>query len=126
MRPFLLIAAIASCLAVANCSGLSESTRAVGITCEVGPDCNAKWSRAKQWVAANSPLKVQKETDTIIQTVSSPADSRTTAFTITRNATTKFGVDEIDFTAGCVSLLSCIPNIAESRAGFRAFVTASP
>jgi hypothetical protein len=123
------MAAIATCFAVANCSGLLGSSKglpALGIKCEVGPDCDAKWSRAKAWVAANSPLKIAKETVTIIQTVSSPADGRETAFTITRNTTTKLGVDEIDFVAGCGSTFSCIPNIAESRAKFTAFVAAGP
>jgi hypothetical protein len=42
--------------------------------------------------------------------------------TITKNATSKPGTYEIDFVAGCASALSCDPPIAESRAGFTAFV----
>jgi hypothetical protein len=40
------------------------------------------------------------------------------------NATSKPGIYEITFIAGCVSQLSCLPPIAESRARFANFVLA--
>ena len=57
-----------------------------------------------------------------IKTVQSKGDSRVLVVTITKNATSKPGVYEISFIAGCPSELSCLPPIAESRAQFANFV----
>jgi hypothetical protein len=68
-------------------------------------------------------LKIQNKSDAQIKTVQSPQnDSRTLVVTITKNATSKPGIYEISFVGGCPSLLSCVPPVAESRAGFEAFV----
>ena len=93
------------------------------IFCQAGPDCGTKWAKANAWVTENSGLKIQSKSDAQIKTVQSPQnDSRTLVVTITKNATSKPGIYEISFVGGCPSLLSCVPPVAESRAGFVAFV----
>jgi hypothetical protein len=99
-------------------SGLSKPTR---ITCQGGPDCDAKWARANKWVTAG--LKIQSKAESQIKTVDSrDGNSRTLVVTITKNATSKPGTYEISFVGGCPSQLGCVPPIAESRAGFVNFV----
>ena len=93
------------------------------LTCEAGPDCNTKWERANTWVTESSGLKIQSKADSLIKTVQSPdSDSRTLVVTITKNATSKPGIYEINFVGGCTSLLSCVPTVPESRARFVNFV----
>jgi hypothetical protein len=93
------------------------------ILCQAGPDCDAKWARATAWVTENSGLKTQSKSDAQIKTEQTAGyDNRTLVVTITKNATSKPGIYEISFVGGCPSALSCIPPIAEFRAGFVAFV----
>ena len=84
-------------------AGLSKPAQ---IMCQAGPDCDAKWARAKAWVTESSGLKIQTKTEVWkIKTVQSPADSRVLVVTVTKNATSKPGVYEISFIAGCPSVL---------------------
>lgn len=99
-------------------AGLSKPA----IECQAGPDCDAKWARAKEWVE-KSGLKILSKSDAQIKTKDAPNyDNPLLVVTITKNATTKPGIYEIRFVGGCTSTLSCKPPIAETRAGFAAFV----
>ena len=109
-----------------NCTGGGGSGDASlskpQIQCQAGPDCDAKWARANEW-AEKSGLKILSKSDAQIKTKAAPKyDDRTLVVTITRNATSKPGIYEIRFVGGCTSWVSCVPPIAESRAGFAAFV----
>jgi hypothetical protein len=74
-------------------------------------------------VTESSGLKIQSKADSQIKTVQSrDSDSRTLVITITKNATSKPGIYEINFVGGCPSELSCVPPVAESRARFVNFV----
>jgi hypothetical protein len=54
-------------------AGLSKPEQ---ITCQAGPDCDAKWARANKWVTESSDLKIVTKTDWQIKTVPSTGDSR--------------------------------------------------
>ena len=41
-------------------AGLSKPAQ---ITCQAGPDCDAKWARANKWVTESSGLKIETKTD---------------------------------------------------------------
>jgi hypothetical protein len=111
---------------VSSCTGKGgpdANLSTAPISCQAGSDCDTKWARANEWVTENSGLKIQSKSDTQIKTVQPPgSDSRTLAVTITRNATSKPGIYEISFVGGCPSMFSCVPPVAETRAGFVAFV----
>jgi hypothetical protein len=100
-------------------AGMSKAGQ---ITCQAGPDCDAKWARANKWVTESSGLKIETKTDAQIKTVPSAPDSRNLVVTITKNPTSRPGVYEISFVGGCPSPLSCLPPIAESRTRFANFV----
>jgi hypothetical protein len=101
-------------------AGLSKPAQ---LTCQAGPDCDTKWASAAAWVTEKSGLKVQSKSDAQIKTVQSRgADDRMLVITITKNPTSKLGTYEINFVGGCSSILSCVPPVAEARAGFVAFV----
>jgi hypothetical protein len=87
------------------------------IICMAGPDCDAKWSRAASWIAANSVLKVQIRTDSVIQTTPPVQFDATPAFTVTKVARGE-GRYEITFNAACGIGARCVPPIAEARARF--------
>ena len=110
-----------------SCAGGGDSgdARKPQIVCQAGPDCDAKWARATAWVTENSGLKIESKSDAQIKTEQSAKyDNRTLVVTITKNATSKPGIYEIAFVGGCPSMYSCVPPVAESRAGFVAFVLA--
>jgi len=103
-------------------AGLSKSTQ---LTCQAGPDCDAKWARANKCVTESLGLKIQSKAESQIKTVESrDSNSRVLVVTITKNATSKPGIYEISFVAGCPSQLSCLPPIDESRTRFIKFVLA--
>jgi hypothetical protein len=92
------------------------------ITCQTRADCEAKWSRAISWIVNNSELKIQTQSDLLIQTYNSIDASTSLAFTITRVATGEPGIYQITIAAGCANFIGCFPTPAEARASFAAFV----
>ena len=91
------------------------------IICMAGADCDAKWSRAASWIAANSALKIQTRTDSVIQTTPPVRSEATPAFTVTKVARGE-GRYEITFNAACGTGARCTPPITEARARFAAAV----
>jgi hypothetical protein len=91
------------------------------IICAVGADCDAKWSRAVAWIAANSTLKIQTQTEMVVQTAGPVRSEPTPAFTVTKVARGD-GRYEIAFNGGCGNPSRCVPTIPESRARFTEFV----
>ena len=107
---------------VLGAAGLVASCSAAPITCQTGADCEAKWSRAISWLTTHSQLKIQTQSDYLIQTYNSIDASTSLAFTITRVATGQPGIYQISFAAGCDNFIGCFPTPEEARAGFAAFV----
>lgn len=89
---FLLLLSI---LFLASCATTDSGV----ITCTSGPDCDAKWSRAMQWLQENSSWKVQTSTDTRLLT-EGPLDTAKPAFEVTR-APQAGGRHEISMRAWC-------------------------
>jgi hypothetical protein len=92
------------------------------ITCKLGPDCDAKWSRAVSWITTNSSYKIKTQTADIVQTMGPTDSSPNSAFTVTKVAQNTGGLYEITFAGGCDNWIGCIPTVSESRARFTAFV----
>jgi hypothetical protein len=106
-------------LGLFGCAGRTEPPQT---SCQAGPDCDAKWARANEWIE-KSGLKILSKSDAQIKTIQGQNyDDPLLVVTISKNATTKPGVYEIRFVGGCTSTLSCKPPIAETRAAFLAFV----
>jgi hypothetical protein len=118
-----IIAACILALTLAACASAQQQVAAPvqPITCNKGPDCDAKWSRAVSWVTTNSSYKVQTQTDSIIQTMGPLPDDPSPAYSVTKVATTPTTY-ELTFNGGCDNIIGCIPTMAESRARFAAFV----
>jgi len=53
------------------------------VVCRRGPECDAKWQRALEWVRANSRWNVLEATEAVIRT-EGPLDTLVPAFTIRR------------------------------------------
>ena len=71
------------------------------VACRRGPECDAKWQRALEWVRVNSRWKVLEATDAVIKT-EGPRDTLVPAFTIWRfGRTDEPGSEVIVFEAGC-------------------------
>jgi hypothetical protein len=71
------------------------------VVCRRGPDCDAKWRAAGEWVRRHSRWPIREDTDVLIAT-DGPDDTRDPAFVIHRMpSTTDAGTDVIVFAAGC-------------------------
>ena len=71
------------------------------VACRRGPECDAKWQRALEWVRANSRWNVLEATEAVIRT-EGPLDTLVPAFTIRRlGRSDQPGSDAIVFEAGC-------------------------
>ena len=71
------------------------------VVCRSGPDCDARWARARAWVTAHSRWKLREDTAAVIAT-ESPVDSLSPGFTIRRLARPEQpGSETIVFMAGC-------------------------
>ncbi|HVE71803.1 MAG TPA: hypothetical protein VNI54_10575 [Thermoanaerobaculia bacterium] len=55
------------------------------IVCTAGADCDARWSRAMDWLQANSSWKVRTQSDTMVVT-EGPDDTAKPAFEVTKVA----------------------------------------
>jgi hypothetical protein len=93
------------------------------VTCQAGADCDAKWSRAIEWIKKNSAWKIQRQTDVLIQTYNSINDSSSPGFKVTKVAASQPGTYEMDFTGKCSNMWGCTPTVAAARAHFADFVT---
>jgi hypothetical protein len=92
------------------------------ITCQSGPDCEAKWSRATAWVAKNGAYKIQTTSDSLIQTMGPlPSDPRP-AYTVLKTASADGSGFQITLDGGCDNFLGCVPTIPEARASLASFV----
>ena len=71
------------------------------VVCRRGPQCDAKWQRALEWVRANSRWNVLEATDAVIRT-EGPLDTLVPAFTIRRLERSEDpGSEVVVFQAGC-------------------------
>jgi hypothetical protein len=117
------VLALSGCITAEQQASVAEPPKP--ITCHAGADCQAKWSRAKAWVAEHSKYKVES-TDSLIQT-SGPATFETEpspAYKVTKFAT---GRDEyaIEFAGGCDSIFTCTPTVPDAQADFTQTILAA-
>ena len=71
------------------------------VVCLRGPECDAKWQRALEWVRVNSRWKLLEATDAVIRT-EGPFDTLAPAFTIRRfGRSQEPDTQVIVFEAGC-------------------------
>ena len=94
------------------------------ITCQAGPDCEAKWARALAWIESNSQWQIETKTDLVIETKSSINNSSSPGFKASKIADGP-GSYEIKLVAGCASWFGCTPTLEESRAQFAEYVMAA-
>ena len=94
----LLAAALAAC---AGHRAVVVEEEPGAIVCRPGPDCDAKWARAREWVTAHSRWKIREDTAAAIVT-EGPIDSLSPAFAIRRLVgPERPGSETIVFAAGC-------------------------
>jgi hypothetical protein len=85
--------------------------------CLRGPECDAKWRRAGEWVRGHSHWPIREETDALIAT-EGPGDTREPAFVIRRVASeTHADSDVIVFGAGCTDRVRAFVDHVPARGG---------
>ena len=120
----LAIAAI--CMGALGLTCPGGANAASGIRCTAGPDCDAKWVRARQWITDNSKYPIKVDTDTEISTVTR-TQFRDPALIVTVNKfLRKDGTFDITLRAGCGLLFgACQPSIGEAQGSFARYVMLS-
>ncbi|HYC93197.1 MAG TPA: hypothetical protein VEO54_28590 [Thermoanaerobaculia bacterium] len=116
MRRWMLIMV----LCAAGCASTATDERV--ITCTAGADCDAKWSRAMQWLQHNSSWKVLTSTDTQLVT-EGPLDTAKPAFEVTKVAHEDGKTAHIAMRAWCGSG-DCTEVIRQLRTSFTDYVLA--
>ncbi len=87
------------------------------VVCRHGPECDAKWRRAREWVGMHSRWLIREDTDALIAT-DGPDDTRDPAFVIRRVASgTSAGTDVIVFGAGCTDRVRAFVDHVPPRGG---------
>lgn len=95
-------------------------------SCHVGPDCDARWARARRWVIENSQFGVANETADQIVTFGSGYTDVRVSFAVALgpvNGQTR----SILFRAWCGNWIACRPSVASVRRLFiQAMTDAGP
>ena len=87
------------------------------VVCRHGPECDAKWRRAREWVGMHSRWPIREDTDALVVT-DGPDDTRDPAFVIRRVASgTSAGTDVIVFGAGCTDRVRAFVDHVPARGG---------
>jgi len=87
------------------------------VVCRHGPECDAKWRRAREWVGMHSRWPIREDTDALIAT-GGPDATRDPAFVIRRVASaTDAGTDVIVFGAGCTDRVRAFVDHVPARGG---------
>jgi len=90
------------------------------ITCAGDTDCEVRWSRALQWVSANSHWKLRHVNDMII-TTEGPLDTVFPAYEV-QKIPSGDGSYAITIRAACGNPFGCSPDTLEAVAAFSVFV----
>jgi hypothetical protein len=115
---------LCSCITAEQQASVAEPPKP--ITCHVGADCDAKWSRANAWITAHSKYKAETSSESLIQT-SGPSTFETDpspTYKVTKVAT---GPDTyaIELTGGCDSIFACTPTISAAQGDFTQSILAA-
>lgn len=86
--------------------------------CQVGPDCAAKWVRARRWVAENSRFAIARETDGLIITHGSGYTNTDPALAVVMDPP-RGDVRTIRLRAWCGNWIRCFPSTKSLRRMFR-------
>jgi hypothetical protein len=109
------LALLPLCAALAGCASASQQPVPLPgpIFCKAGTDCDAKWSRAVQWIASNSSYRIQVQTDNLIQTAGPLSDDPDLAYTVTKSAAHS-GDYQILISSKCGNAMGCTrpPSVA--------------
>jgi hypothetical protein len=78
-------------------------------TCQGKEDCELRWTRAVQWINANSRLSIRMMNDTVIETHAGFGDaSALTGFRVTR-VPLGDGKYQLQIDAACANVFICVP-----------------
>lgn len=93
--------------------------------CRVGPDCDAKWARARRWVAENSRFAVARETDDLVINFPSGYADPAPSFAVVMDPP-RGGVRAIRLRVQCGNWLGCTPRASSWRRLFRQAMQDTP
>ena len=119
----ILAALTSSCLSDNQKEKLHEVAD-VPITCDPGPDCEAKWRRAHDWINENSRFEIDRSSDTEIHTAS--GEGSNSPVLNVRKETNEDGDTVIVLDASCDNMLGCVPPLLQLQAAFTEYVNATP
>lgn len=77
--------------------------------CRVGPDCDAKWLRAQQWVSENSRFALLRSTDDLILTHGAIYANTDPSIVVVLDPPAN-GIRTIRFRAWCGNFFICAPS----------------
>jgi hypothetical protein len=91
------------------------------VLCVGRQQCDIYWQRAQAWVANNSEYRLERVTDTIIETQGPLVARNGWAYRVTRVPDDKDGA-QIYILATCANAFGCSPGSSDVLTAFRRFV----
>jgi len=91
------------------------------VFCNGEKDCMEKWEKAEVWVTNNSKWRIQRASNTVIQTYGPGTTEADTAFKITKIPLGD-GKYEIRMEARCNNWFGCFPKPAEAKHDFYNYI----
>ncbi|MDE8343239.1 MAG: hypothetical protein POG24_05405 [Acidocella sp.] len=91
------------------------------VLCSGKSDCDAKWSKALEWVVQNAAYTVNIQTDDLIQTNGPFQNDVTSRITITKILAPD-GSGQFIFNSQCDNVFGCNPSGVTLKASFNTFV----
>lgn len=87
-------------------------------SCRVGPDCDAKWRRARQWIGENSRFGLARDTGEILITFGAIYADVHPSMVVAMDPA-RDGLRPIRFRAWCGNLITCRPSPRSLRTLFQ-------
>lgn len=114
-------AALAGCVTRYGSPGPDAPT-ASAPTCAGKEECEIKWSRALQWINANSYWRTRMVNDMVIETFPSVGNGNAfPAFRVTRVPLGE-GRYQLQIESGCGNIFGCAPNAASEALRLNTFI----
>ena len=131
-KPWIITAALASVGLMGCSSNPSTAERAAKQaeiqrtipTCHSDQECRLKWSAARNWILANSPMKLQHITDDFLETYNPQPNHPSIAVRVQKQPLADGTGYGFPVTIWCDNMFGCVPNQWDAALDFNRTVNA--
>lgn len=93
-------------------------------TCHSDQECKLKWAAARNWILANSPMKLQHITDDYLETYNPPMNTPQIAVRVQKQPLDDGSGYTFPVTVWCDNMFGCVPNQWDAALNYNRTVNA--